>query len=140
MAWALGFGIAADLSYDSTAFAQHVTAGLRGMDDRLGRAAALLVFALPLTLLAAAVPPILTGSAETMVVSVGLSLGMLLVGVEVSSVTSARLIYPVPQPVSWLIMAALMIPELVLWWGIRMGARSYDRRLPEIYQQVRSYA
>ncbi len=72
------------------------------------------------------------------------------------------------QAVSWLIMAALMIPELVLWvvwlitagtwaavtlllialakgllvlwWGIRMGARSYDRRLPEIYQQVRSYA
>ena len=40
VAWALGFGIAADLSYDSTAFAQHVTAGLRGMDDRLGRAAA----------------------------------------------------------------------------------------------------
>lgn len=188
VAWVLGFGIAADISYDSTAFAQHVTAGVRGTDDRLGRAAALLVFALPLTLLAAGIPAALEGSASTVLVSVGLSLGMLLVGVGVSSVTSARLLYPVPQPgdspfatpqgsagrslvmqgASWVIMIALMIPELVLWivwlitsgtwaavtlllialakgllvlwWGIRMGARVYDRRLPEIYQQVRSYA
>ena len=188
VAWVLGFGIAADISYDSTAFAQHVTAGVRGTDDRLGRAAALLVFALPLTLLAAGIPAALEGGAGTVVVSVGLSLGMLLVGVGVSSVTSARLLYPVPQPgdspfatpqgsagrslvmqsASWLIMIGLMIPELVLWivwlitsetwaaatlllialgkgllvlgWGIRMGARVYDRRLPEIYQQVRSYA
>lgn len=72
------------------------------------------------------------------------------------------------QGASWLIMIGLMVPELVLWivwlitsetwaavtlllialgkgllvlwWGIRMGARVYDRRLPEIYQQVRSYA
>lgn len=188
VAWMLGFGIAADLSYDSTAFAQHVTSGVRGLDDRLGRAVAVLVFALPLTLLAAGIPPLLTGGAATVLVCLGLSLGMLLVGVGISSVTSAWLIYPVPQPgespfatpqgsagrslvvqfASWLVMVALMIPELmlwivwlitsgtwaaaalllvalakgllVLWWGIRSGARIFDRRLPEIYQQVRTYA
>ncbi|GAA1451881.1 transporter [Nesterenkonia lacusekhoensis] len=188
VAWMLGFGIAADLSYDSTAFAQHVTAGVRGLDDRLGRAAAVLVFALPLTLLAAGIPALLAGGAATVLVCLGLSLGMLLVGVGISSVTSARLLYPVPQPgespfatpqgsagrslivqfASWLIMVVLMIPELVLWivwlvtsgtwaaatllvvalvkgllvlfWGIRSGARTYDRRFPEIYQQIRTYA
>ena len=167
---------------------QHVTAGVRGLDDRLGRAAAVLVFALPLTLLAAGIPALLAGGAATVLVCLGLSLGMLLVGVGISSVTSARLLYPVPQPgdspfatpqgsagrsmvvqfASWLIMVVLMIPELVLWivwlitsgtwaaaallivalvkgllvlfWGIRIGARVYDRRLPEIYQQIRTYA
>lgn len=187
-AWALGYGISADISYDSTAFAHHVTAGVRGIDDRMGRVAALMSFALPLTMLAAVVPPLLVGTWQAMLLTAGISLGALLVAVGFSAFISARLIYPVPKPgespfatpqgsagrafilqmASWLTLLLFMAPELVLWaiwlatgavwvipvlltitlvkgalmlwWGIRLGAKVYDRSQPELYQQVRSYA
>ena len=57
-AFLLAWSISTDVSYDNTAFALHLSTGVRGVHDRLGRAVACLVFALPavLALSAPAVP------------------------------------------------------------------------------------
>lgn len=135
LAFTLGYAISADVSYDHTAFSLHVTAGIRGVDDRAGRAVALLTFALPATLLAAMVPSWIAGGLMPMVLTTTVSVGMLLTAVGVSSLVSARFTYPVPKPgdspfkqpqgalgrvmvIQLLSMAAiglLMVPELVGW-------------------------
>ncbi|GAA1824164.1 transporter [Nesterenkonia flava] len=134
IAWMLGYAISADISYDYTAFALHVTTGVTGFQDRLGRAAALLSFALPFTVLASAVPMIWAENAWHLVIVTSLAVGMLLAMVGLSSVISARLVYPTPRPGdspfkqpqgaggrmmviqlgSMMATVALMLPELVL--------------------------
>ncbi|MFF2606355.1 transporter [Arthrobacter koreensis] len=98
VAFLLAFGISADISYDNTAFALHLSTGLSGTADRAGRALACLVFALPATLAAAVVPPIVLGRPEDIPVLLGLCLGLLLNGLGLSSVFSARYTYNVPLP------------------------------------------
>src|SRR4051794_13261978 len=51
VAFSLGIGMIADVSYDSTAFALHVSKAVPGRADRWGRATALLSFALPATVI-----------------------------------------------------------------------------------------
>ena len=98
VAFLLAVGISADISYDNTAFALHLSTGVSGMADRAGRAIACAVFALPATLIAAVVPPLVIGRPETIPVLLGLSLGLLLSGLGLSSVFSARYTYNVPLP------------------------------------------
>ncbi|WP_300344520.1 transporter [Nesterenkonia sp.] len=134
IAWVLGYSISADVSYDHTAFALHVTTGVTGIADRAGRTAALLSFAVPLTLLASAVPMLILGRADHLLVVTSLSLGMLLSSCGLSAVISAKLIYPTPRPGdspfkqpegvggrmmiiqlgAMLATALLMLPDLVL--------------------------
>ncbi|THJ66215.1 transporter [Arthrobacter echini] len=97
-AFLLAFSITADISYDNTAFSLHITTGVSGRDDRLGRAAALLVFALPATLILTVVPLLLAGRPEDVPVLLGLALGLLLSGTGLSSFVSARYTYNVPLP------------------------------------------
>ncbi|MDZ5078623.1 transporter [Nesterenkonia sp. HG001] len=135
LAFTLGFAISADVAYDHTAFSLHVTSGVRGIDDRFGRAFALLVFALPATLLAAVIPALIAEGAMQVLLTTGLSLGALFTAVGVSLVVSARFTYPVPRPgespfkqpqgamgrvmavqlLSMLAIVVLMIPELAGW-------------------------
>ena len=98
VAFLLAFGISADISYDNTAFALHVSAGVTGVADRAGRVIACAVFALPATILAAVLPPVILGRPGTIPVLLGLSLGLLLSGLGLSSVFSARYTYNVPLP------------------------------------------
>ena len=98
VAFLLAFGISADISYDNTAFALHISTGVSGTADRAGRAIACAVFALPATLAAALVPPLLLGQPDAVPVLLGLSLGLLLSGLGLSSVFSARYTYNVPLP------------------------------------------
>ncbi|MBD8044307.1 transporter [Arthrobacter sp. Sa2BUA2] len=98
VAFLLAFGISADISYDNTAFALHLSAGVTGAADRAGRAIACAVFALPATILAAVLPPVVIGQPETIPVLLGLSVGLLLCGLGLSSVFSARYTYNVPLP------------------------------------------
>ncbi|MHA7278789.1 transporter [Arthrobacter sp. MDT2-2] len=133
-AFLLAWSIAADISYDNTAFSLHVSTGVKGRDDRLGRAAALLVFALPVTLVFTALPLLLTGRAEDLPVMLGLAIGVLLTGAGLSSVVSARYTYNVPLPgesafktppgtsftmfavqmVGWIVLLLLALPEIAL--------------------------
>lgn len=97
-AFLLAWSISADVSYDNTAFALHLAAGVRGLHDRLGRALACLTFALPTVLILAVGPFFLTGDWEWLPAILGLSLGVLLSGLGLASVVSARYTAAVPLP------------------------------------------
>ncbi len=97
-AFLLAWSISTDVSYDNTAFALHLATGVRGVHDRLGRAVACLVFALPVVL-GLSVLPFLFGADWTLLPGVlGLSLGVLFSGMGLSSVVSARYTVAVPLP------------------------------------------
>ncbi|UFU07461.1 hypothetical protein [Ruania halotolerans] len=185
--WILGFMISGDISFDHTAFALHVATGTPGRADRAGRALAVGVpGALVVTIFAIATFAV-TGRWDLAPLVLGVSYGMLGVGLGVSSVASARMIYPVVKPgesplkqpqgsamatmvsqgLGMLAIMAISIPFLVtavltlavsltFGWvtlllgivigavvcvlGIRIGGRWYDRRTPEILQQVLAQA
>lgn len=97
-AFLLAWSISTDVSYDNTAFALHLSTGVSGAHDRLGRAVACLVFALP-AVLALSVLPFLFGADWQLLPGVlGLSLGVLFSGMGLSSVVSARYTVAVPLP------------------------------------------
>lgn len=184
----LGYAISADISYDGSAFALHVTSGVSGRDDRIGRIAALLVWAVPATLLITIGSCALANEWAPLPGLLGLAFGALLAGAAVSALVSARFIYPVPPPgaspfatpqgammrimlvqlASMAVTVVLVLPELVLfivalvtgdplfhwltlgvglvlgavlvWLGIRLGGRWFDRAQAETYQQVLRHA
>ena len=87
----------AALSYDGTAFAAELAAGVRGLHDRLGRALAILIIAGPATLLVQIAVAIVVGRVADLPALLGLSFGILLVSVGVVSVSSARVVVPVAR-------------------------------------------
>ncbi len=97
-AFLLAWSISADVSYDNTAFALHVATGVRGVDDRLGRALACLAFGLPVVLILAVGQYFFTGDWEALPGQLGLSVGILFTGLGLSSVVSARYTVAVPLP------------------------------------------
>ncbi|MDR7157849.1 transporter [Arthrobacter sp. BE255] len=97
-AFLLAWSISADVSYDNTAFALHLATGVKGTDDRLGRALACLAFALPVVLIFAVGQCFFTGSWDALPGQLGLSLGILFTGLGLSSVVSARYTVAVPLP------------------------------------------
>ncbi len=97
-AFLLAWSISSDVSYDSTAFALHVSTGVRGVQDRLGRAIACLVFALPVAVAFSVFPFLLSGDWALLPGVLGLSLGVLFSGMGLSSVVSARYTVAVPLP------------------------------------------
>lgn len=98
VAWMGAWSIHDDVAYDSSAFWMHVAAGVRGIDDRWGRALAMLLWLAPVTVLLALVTPVLGGRADLVPAVLGLSLALLGSGVGVSSVFSAAVPYPVAPP------------------------------------------
>ncbi|PNH84673.1 transporter [Arthrobacter sp. AFG20] len=97
-AFLLAWSISGDVSYDNTAFALHLAAGVRGVHDRLGRALACLAFALPTVLVLATVPFFITRDWAWWPSILGISVGVLLTGLGLSSVVSARYTIAVPLP------------------------------------------
>jgi ABC-2 type transport system permease protein len=133
-AFLLAWSLASDISYDSTAFSLHLSAGVRGRDDRWGRALALLTFALPLALAVALVPFAISGRWSLLPAYLGLVVGVLLSGIGLASVVSARFTVTVPLPgespfkrpagntaqtfvvqfVGLIVLGVLVLPEIVL--------------------------
>lgn len=184
IAYIIGFSISADLSYDSTGFSLHVTTGVRGVDDRLGRVFALLTWGLPLVVALTVAMAYSTGTVNELAAWLGLTIGVLLTGLAVSAIVSARYIYPAPPPgaspmaqpeggmgrtmviqtLGMLAQLVVALPVVVLaiialvigsqawgiitlmvgvlygagmlWVGVRIGAKWYDRALPETYQAI----
>jgi ABC-2 type transport system permease protein len=97
IAFFLGIALYADISFDGTAFATHVADGVRGIDDRLGRVWALAIISVPLVLLGTIVPVAVIGAWDRLPMLLGLSAAALLSGFAVVSVSSARIVIPVPQ-------------------------------------------
>lgn len=97
-AFLLAWSISTDVSYDNTAFALHISTGVRGVHDRLGRAVACLVFALPVVLALSVLPFLFGADWQQLPAVLGLSLGVLFSGIGLSSVVSARYTAAVPLP------------------------------------------
>lgn len=97
-AFLLAWSISTDVSYDNTAFALHLATGVKGAQDRLGRAVACLAFALPVVLALCLLPFLFGADWQLLPGVLGLSLGVLLSGMGLSSVVSARYTVAVPLP------------------------------------------
>ncbi|MFP5346444.1 MAG: hypothetical protein ACLGIA_05405, partial [Actinomycetes bacterium] len=93
----LGWGQHNDVAYDGTAVWTHVVSDLSGRADRAGRAAAVLVWAVPLTVVAAVAGCAVADRWQLLPAVLGLSLGLLGIGTGVSAVSSALLPYRVPE-------------------------------------------
>ena len=87
-----------DISYDGTAFASVLASGVRGRQDRLGRVLGAASVGVPLLIVVAVVTTIVGGRTAYLPAILGASLGLLLAGYAVSSVSSALLVTPVAAP------------------------------------------
>jgi ABC-2 type transport system permease protein len=93
-----GMSLSADLAYDSTAWWLHLSSALRGWADRAGRVAAMAAWGVPLFAVLTVLFAWLTRDLADAVPLIGVGIGTLLIGMGVSSVTSALFIYPVALP------------------------------------------
>lgn len=128
-----------DVAYDHTAIWQHVAAQTRGVDDRLGRAAPVLIVGA--VLLAIGLPLTVWGHGDLAVAAplAGVCIALLLGGIGVGNLYSARFPYAAPRPgdpawqapqvatsqggyaqgVSLVLVLVVALPALVLagiWW------------------------
>jgi len=96
-AFSMGWAISADVSYDSTAFWLHVVTGVHGRADRLGRAIAVSVIAVPVIVVYLLGATWYLDRWDTLPAVAGVTAGTYLTALGVSSVVSARFVYPVPK-------------------------------------------
>lgn len=97
MAGTIGWGRHNDLAFDGSAFWMHVTAGVPGWADRLGRTLATLAWSAPLTVVVALGGAWAGGRWDLAHAALGASLGVLGAGLAVSAVANPVLPYPVPE-------------------------------------------
>jgi ABC-2 type transport system permease protein len=130
----LALSIYTDVSYDNTAFALHLSTGVSGRADRIGRIVALAVFAVPVSVLLTVAAAWFTDAWAELPGLLAIVFGALLSGFALSSVASGRFVFPVPAPgespfkarpgggfmltlstfATWGILVVLILPELVL--------------------------
>lgn len=87
-----------DVALDSTAFWAHVAAATRGVDDRVGRAAPVLVLGGIVTVVGVPLTALVHGDAPIAVALLGVCVALLFGGVGVASAVSARAPYPATRP------------------------------------------
>ena len=87
-----------DLAYDSTALWMHLSAGVRGRDDRLGRMLAAALWHLPVLMIGTAALGAWTGRWDIVPASIGTQLGLYGAAAAWSAVVSALLPYEVNAP------------------------------------------
>jgi ABC-2 type transport system permease protein len=98
MALFLGWSIHNDVAYDNTAIWLHVASGTRGRADRLGRVIPPLLVGVPVLVIAAVICAPLFGNESLLPAILGVGLGILLSGLGLSSIMSARFPYPAVRP------------------------------------------
>lgn len=87
-----------DVAYDNTAVWLHIASDTRGWQDRLGRAVPVLVIGVPLIAVGSLVTAWFWGDWSWLPSIIGFSGCVLLIGVGLSSILSARFPYPVVRP------------------------------------------
>lgn len=97
-AYVFGWAVSADVAYDHTAFWTHLAAPVRGVQDRLGRVVGAACLGLPATVVLALVTIAITGQWRHAVAVLGVSVAVLATALGVSSVASARVVFPVAKP------------------------------------------
>lgn len=92
----LGLTMLNELAFDGSALWVSLATGVRGRQDRTARVLALLVWAAPATVAVAVLGSAVGGRPHLAPAAVGLSVGALLVGNAVATVSSVALPFPVP--------------------------------------------
>lgn len=87
-----------DVAYDSTAVWAHVSAQTRGVHDRVGRLLPVLAMGAPVVLLGSGLTAWVHGDWAILPAVLGVSGGILLGGIGVASLISARFPYPATRP------------------------------------------
>lgn len=87
-----------DVAYDSTGIWTHLAAQTRGVHDRVGRMLPVLAMGVPVVLVGAPLTAWASGDWNVLPAVLGVSSAMLLGGVGVSSIISARYPYPATRP------------------------------------------
>ncbi len=93
----LGWGRHNDAAFDGSALWMHVTSGMRGADDRRGRARGTLGWAVPVVVIGSVVGSAAADRWDLLPAVLGAGLGLLTVGLAVSAVASVMLAYPAPR-------------------------------------------
>lgn len=94
----LGWTIHNDIAYDSSAIWLHLVSGTRGVADRVGRILPPLVIGIPVVVIGSLVTTAVFGEWDLLPAVAGLSGAILLIGLGLSSVTSALFPYPATKP------------------------------------------
>ncbi|MBM7831213.1 ABC-2 type transport system permease protein [Agromyces cerinus] len=94
----LGWSLHNDTAYDSTAIWLHVVSGVRGVSDRLGRLVPVLIAGVLVIGLGSAVTVFVLNDWRLVPSLLGVSTALLLGGLGVGSITSARFPYPAVKP------------------------------------------
>jgi ABC-2 type transport system permease protein len=94
----LSWAIHNDVSYDNSAIWLHIASNVSGRADRLGRIAPALILGVPLILIGSPISASLYGNASVLPSLIGVSSSVLLAGLGLSSVISARFPYPAVRP------------------------------------------
>ena len=94
----LGWSLHNDVAYDSTAIWLHVASGVRGASDRIGRLVPVLIAGILVIGLGSAVTVFILNDWRLLPSLLGISTALLLGGLGIGSITSARLPYPVVKP------------------------------------------
>lgn len=94
----LGWTIHNDVAYDGTAVWLHVVSGIRGSADRAGRIFPVLLIGIPLVAVGSLVTTYFYGDWSVVGAVIGLSLAVLLIGIGLSSISSALFPYPATKP------------------------------------------
>ncbi|GAB7191869.1 transporter [Kineococcus sp. NUM-3379] len=97
-AFALGWALHDDVAYDHSAFWLHLSAGLSGRDDRLGRVLGAALWQVPLVLVVTLAGTAVGGRWDLLPALLGLAGAVYCAGLAVSSVSSALAPYPVSAP------------------------------------------
>lgn len=139
----LGWFAHNDVAYDHTAVWVHVASPIGGAADRWGRCVPLLLLGVPMVLILAPLFSLWSGVEGVLPALLGVSLGLLLTGLGVSSVSSAISAYPAARPgagpfdqppmlgaragwsqaIAMLVILLVMMPALwVAWWGLTDAA------------------
>lgn len=98
MALFLGWVAHNDVAYDSSAVWMHVTAGVSGLADRIGRLVPVLLIAIPTLAVAIPVAASFHGRWALVPAFVGVAAALFLGGLGLSSVASVLAPYPVSRP------------------------------------------
>ena len=94
----LGWSLHNDTAYDNTAIWLHVVSGVRGASDRVGRLVPVLIAGILVIGLGSAVTVFVLDDWRLLPSLVGVSTALLLGGLGVGSITSARFPYPAVKP------------------------------------------
>lgn len=87
-----------DVAFDSTAVWMHVASGVRGISDRAGRLAPILVIAVPVLAVSIPVAVHFTGRPALLAAVVGVACALFLSGLGLSSISSVVAPYAVSRP------------------------------------------